>query len=274
MRLNRRQRSPRDERRAIFEHAASWTHHVSAEIDGAIYVISTSDTGVGRDVFVAGRRPEFIVLKRAIEVIGTPREGATLVDVGANIGTTTIPALLRFGFADAVAIEPGEESVRLLTAACALNGLTSRVHVVWAAASDHDGTVPLNTSTSSAGTFEVAAGEGATEVRSVTVDSLADPARVGLLWVDAQGHEGHVIGGATRVLAARPPAVLSLRPEKLRRSGGLERYVETLCATYAQVADLRAPGLREDWRAQLEPVEALQRYVAENRKTDLLFLPG
>jgi FkbM family methyltransferase len=270
----RRRRATNDERSAAFAAASKLSGHVSVEVDGALYLVSTADTGVGEDVYVARRRPEFIVLARAMETIGAPRADATFVDVGANIGTTTIPALLRFGFRDAVAIEPGEGSVRLLQAACALNGLASRVRVLQAAASDPDGSVRLNTGTSSAGTFEVGDVPGAVEVQSVTVDSVVEPERVGLLWVDAQGHEGQVLAGAARVLAERPPAVLALRPGKLERAGGLEQYVATLTETYAQVADLREPGLRKEWRPQLEPTAALQRYVDEGRKTDLLFLPG
>lgn len=259
-------------RARLFALARGRRDYLTARVGSAVYLVSPLDPGVSAAVYVNRRRPEFAVLRRAVRIIAPLRAEATFVDVGANIGTTTIPALLEHGFARAVACEPGPLAASSLRRSLDANGLTGHATVVEAAVSDEEGVIRLRMPTGDTGTLEVGGvAGGEIEVESVTLDGLAergvyDPAQVGLLWIDAQGHEAHVLAGAGRLLDAGVPLVVALRPKKLRRGGGLERYVELLQDRYRRVADLRGA------EPLIEPVGAVQRYVAENRKTDLLFL--
>lgn len=45
-----------------------------------------------------------------------------------------------------------------------------------------------------------------------------DRAKIGLVWIDTQGHEGHVLDSAPRTLAARIPVLIEFCPYMLRRS--------------------------------------------------------
>jgi FkbM family methyltransferase len=96
-------------------------------------------TRIGSKVFATEGRSEFVVLERACVILrGEGRFSGrdTIVDVGAHIGTTTIPALSRQGFVRAVAIEPDPAHLPLLRANVALNQLEERVTVVAATLSD------------------------------------------------------------------------------------------------------------------------------------------
>src|SRR5204863_8857524 len=89
-------------------------------------------------LFPNPRRTEFVVLARALQTLrehGVERRGGTIVDVGANIGTTVVPALVVHGFERGVAIEPDPENRKVLRASLALSELDDRVAVVAAAAS-------------------------------------------------------------------------------------------------------------------------------------------
>jgi len=257
-------------RAAVFAASRGRRTYLKARVGTAVYLVSPEDRGPSAKVYLNRKRPEFVVLARAVQLVVSR---GTFVDVGANIGTTTIPALLDHGFARAVACEPGALAAESLRRSLAANGLAGRATVVEAAVTDAEGTLRLRMPTADSGILEVGAPDGEEiEVVAVTLDGLAargvyDSADVGMVWVDAQGHEGHVLAGATRLLERGVPLVVALRPKKLRRGGGLERYVELLEGRYERVVDLRAA----------EPVEeigALRRFIDENRKTDLLLLAG
>src|SRR5262249_8479715 len=65
---------------------------------------------------------------------GRSTKGKVFVDVGANVGTQTIYALVANDFARVVAIEPAPENLTLFQINMALNGLTDRVAIVRCAA--------------------------------------------------------------------------------------------------------------------------------------------
>lgn len=258
----------------FLESARRHTRHVSVEIDGLTYVVEADDEGVARNIFTRSTRPEFVVLLRALRVI-SPADGRCFVDVGANIGTTTIPAVARHGFGSAVACEPSPRSAALLRANCALNGVADRVRVVEAAVSDAPGTIEFDVSGAAPGRHKVA-GPQATEtitVPTVSLDALAadgtlDPADVGLLWIDAQGHEPQVLDGASQLLERSVPAVVAVRRRKLARTGTTDTFAELLERHYDTFVDLRAPDLEpEGWKPGLRAVSELRDWVREGPTT-------
>ena len=91
------------------------------------FVVSTADKVIGREVFLHGEF-DFAKLQTALAILA--REGhpapTHLIDVGANIGTITIPALKRGLIQTATAIEPHPHNLRLLRTNIALNGLEDR----------------------------------------------------------------------------------------------------------------------------------------------------
>ena len=241
-------------------------------------------------MFVRGRRPEFVVLERAVLVLSElelPVAGSVLIDVGANIGTTTVTALLRHGFDRALAFEPDPDNLRLLEANVALNALGGRVDVVPAAVSDRSGRASFGRG----GTIdEVKDGAGSLlngnhhsrQRLPVDVTTIDDelarrrlaPAHVGMLWIDVQGNEPEVLAGATELLAGRPPIVLAFRPKRLARSSAsfaeLERF------GYASFVNLRASHLYapRPWQPDVQPLSSIDAYHSQVKgTTDLLLLP-
>jgi FkbM family methyltransferase len=182
------------------------------------------------------------------------------VDVGANIGTTTVRALRRHGFASGVALEPSPDNFRLLRLNLTANGLESVVQALPVAAGDRPGTVTLDVANANHGAHRVAAQvstDGVT-VESVTLDGLVesgivDPSQAGLLWIDAPGSESGALLGATRLLEAGVPVVVSIRP-----GGFPERLADLLTACYTDAVELRkqerilpidaVPGLSGSYR--------------------------
>jgi FkbM family methyltransferase len=182
------------------------------------------------------------------------------LDVGANIGTTTLTAL-RLGFSRAVAVEPEPTSASLIAGSAALNGLADRVQVVEAAAGAIDGEARLAlhpTKSTSHAISDIGA-----PVRCVRLDSLHLDA-VSLLWIDAEGSEGQVLQGAQQLLVARPPIVLEFAPGWLRAKNGLDTVLETAARYSAVVHPARHHPLS---------IDDLAASMDGDDRTDLLLVP-
>jgi FkbM family methyltransferase len=285
-------------RHDFFTAAAEVTPFVGVESRGAQFIVSTWDQTVGRSLFVRRTRGEMGLLGQALDVLaklGLPAdmEGTTFVDVGANVGTTTITALVHHGFGTALCLEPDATNVRVLRANLALNGLERRARVLPVAASDAGGTSELFVSIRNSGghmvrttgpmpreTERLEEGWRFVGIETLSLDflvarGLLDPADVGLLWMDVQGHEGHVLRGAERLGEPGIPVVLEYYPAILEGAGSLA-YLETFAAAhYTDFVDLRHAGGKT---VHTRPVAELPAFArgyephTERRFTDLLLV--
>lgn len=226
-------------------------------------------------------------------------EPRQFVDVGANIGTHLVHALTCGGFREGAAFEADPLNHELLQRNISRNGLNDRSRILHVPLSDRVGLVTLELAPDNLGDHRIrvaaakrvrdpmdrAAGERYAEGSRQTVslvaetfDNLDAELRLGigessLVWIDTQGHEGHVLRGARGLIAAGRLrfAVVECWPYGLERSGGREPFFEFLegCAA---IHDLSRP----DWQsgAGLQPADVRERYVAmltaDCEHTDLL----
>lgn len=256
--------------------------------DGARYLVSTSDTAVGRRLFVRRSRGEMSLLKIAIGLLERsgkrdPRR-TMLLDIGANIGTTTVTALLQdYGFTRAIACEPEPGNFRLLRANVALNGLHDAVTVMQAAVSDEKGDVVLRLDAGNSGNHRVLSSPATKsstkrgtvlKVKAIRLDDLiamglVSPDEVGMLWIDVQGHEGHVLRGATRLIDGGLPALVEYSPARMAAGGGLEVFQEIVRERFKTVFDLRTT----DGEQQVADIDSLFSAGKDGPSTDLLLIP-
>jgi FkbM family methyltransferase len=273
------------ERREFLLRARSLTPYVAAGYRDLTFLVPTPSDG---KLFVNGEASEFRILERAVSILRTAGRlpgSPTIVDVGAHVGTTTIPALAHHGFARAVAIEPDPENVRLLRANLALNGLMDRVTVLEAAASDTAGRRPFLRGARDEGAYRWKKGSLTDEpspsalvvetitLDQLTVDGIVDPATTGLLWLDCQKHEEHVLRSASAFVDHRVPIVFALRPHLLAESSPL---VVQLMDAYEQVVHLRrrAAGPESSWIPEIRPIEHLADLCRRRAATDVLVARG
>lgn len=250
-------------RQMLFALLKPWSDVLLVPFGRGRLLVPSDDDEIGRVVFVTGGY-ERIYMERAVDELrrlGHEVEGKTFVDVGANIGTSTVDALVGFGFGRAVCFEPDERSYRLLKANIALNGLDERVVAYPIALSDAEAFSVLQTSTKNRGDNrlllpdEAPVGD-ASNVVSVPCrrfdDLVAEGAivveDVGLMWVDAQGHEPFVLGGASTALEAGLPLVVEFAPAALGAGGVLGELEQMIMKHYTTVIDLHrlVSGLSSD----------------------------
>jgi FkbM family methyltransferase len=204
---------------------------------GRPYLVSTRDPFIGREIFLTGSfevdridAAETILNEHGIAI-------EHILDIGANIGTTTIEWLARFPDATAHAFEPEPNNARLLRYNLGANDLADRAAVHQIALSDHDGVAELELSPDNPGDHSIHVGDGlgrhAVAVRTARLDTLIDSGTIvapdsTLVCMDVQGHEGQVIDGAPLMFAHKPPLMCEFWPAALRRAGRYDRLLQQL----------------------------------------------
>jgi FkbM family methyltransferase len=292
--------SDRDERLAYFDGADRYTPYLATVAGGALFLVKTEDKHIGRSLFSKRGRGELAVLGRAAAAIeGLLGSNAiahrSFVDVGANIGTTTIPALLSHGFDTAVAIEPEPENVRLLRLNVLLNDLEDRVTVLPIAASNEVGWSELVVNRSRGGKHWIATDssklgrkqrieDAVLKVETVTLDQLVEtgliePERTGLVWMDAEAHEGHILEGASSLLARGTPLVVEWNPVILDRVGDRGKLERAVASEYTHFAGMHRNPEPFEPSFPLQTVDQLPAYAERFldrakglTKTDILVL--
>ena len=290
----------RDERTRYFDEAEEHTPYLAATAGGVLFLVKTEDKHMGRSLFAKRGRGEHLVLARAVGSITglcgpDAIAGTEFVDVGANIGTTTIPALVSHGFASAVAIEPEPENLRVLRLNVVLNDIQDRVRALPVAVSNQPGHSSLVVHQARGGKHWIATDESKLSrkkvepedvmmVETVTLDYLVDggviaPRRTGLLWMDAEAHEGHILEGASSLLEHGPPLVLEFNPAHLDRAGDRELLQRALEDSYTHFVGMHREHDRAEGDFPLRPVAELpafaENFLGKDRrsgKTDILVL--
>ena len=257
----RRRRTMRRERLldAVERHL---TPLLAVDDDGIRYLIDTRDRSeITRWIFTWGRYEEPL-MRRALETLARetgrpkPLEGRWFADVGANIGSATLCAVLRFGAVRALSLEPHPDNFRMLRLNLLENDLEDRVTPVQAAVSDAPGEVVLEESDENIGDHRVRVGEApggvpgaqqrsARAVPAVTLDAASReaglaPGDAGLVWIDVQGHERRVLAGMEELLHAGVPVVVEYWPYGLGQAGDLDEFHELLAARFTRAFDLGA----------------------------------
>lgn len=261
--------------------------HVSVSTGGTVYLVSTRDPVIGKATFREGSydRAE---MSRAIQLLGEmtgepqPLRDRVLVDVGANIGTTTLPALLEHRARLVLALEPEPQAFRLFRCNVILNSLEERVIAVNAAASSASGVLTLEVSDTNQGDHRVRVvkadglfGEALRRtipVAATTIDAELDshdlrPSDLGLAWLDAQGFESHVLEGAAKVIEHGTPLHFEFWPYGLRRTGGTED-LSRLTSEY-RLFDVRA-SLKHRRAVEVTSLHQLADRLGESDHTDIL----
>jgi FkbM family methyltransferase len=235
--------------RSLFAQYLDPSCRVLVEFADHRFLVDPKDTQIGFKL-MRGRAWQRAELEYAVARLKAARrftKGGVFLDIGANIGTQTVYALLSGAFSRAVAVEAEPANHVLLERNIDLNGLADRVAVVNCAASDRPGKVDLRLNRTNAGGHSVAAHGSrrpapTVEVPADTVDQIlrkvsVDAGEVGLAWIDVEGHELAVLEGMAGLLEARPPLVLEYAGS-LHGQGGADRLKRHLAGRFESVVVL------------------------------------
>jgi FkbM family methyltransferase len=253
-------------RDTVMNALAARGHLVFCDLGDVRFFVDPGDRVVGAWLMWHGgwQRGE---IDRAVSVLsaaGRLAADAVLVDVGANIGTHTVYAMRTQRFARAVAFEPEPGNARLLAMNLEANGLGASTIVIPKAAGAKPGHAVLHLHPRNKGAHSLASapsldGQTAVEVPVVRVDdALAEHGiaaeDVGLVWIDAEGYEPHVLDGLGELLTHhRVPIAFEFTPQ--RYSAETKRtVVDLLSRHYTVMHRLTADA---DHRAGIEALASI-----------------
>lgn len=245
-------------RKAIFEHLGTNGINFLVDCGDHRIALDPADRAIAREILEkrSWQRPDFdfglAALSRFERSIGSH-----FVDVGANIGTQTIYALLSGRFSRAVAIEPDPKNFDLLNTNIRINDLVEVTNTIQSAAGEADGLLTLYKDPYNSGGHSLVrrSSELAVEVPVASIDSIVSglgigPQQVGLLWVDVEGYEREVISGMQGLLSSAPPLALEFNGAIYGKVGSKE-FIEVLSKSYRGFIPLRGRQL------ELLPLERL-----------------
>lgn len=254
-RTPRRWAGSRESRERFLQTARAFVPYLVTERDGQLLIVSTDDSTQGK-LFTRRKRKEQRALERGLDLLasrGVRVDRGTFVDVGANVGTTTLAAL-EAGFSKVIACEPMRSSFRILRANLALNGVDDSVVPLELALSNRAGNATLDAAGGSRKARVLARANDrprgrSQEVRLARLDDLVgdgvlDPDQVDLLFMDVEGHECHVLEGGAGLLRAEIPLIMELNPKLLRLAGKIDAPGALLGRYYTHILDLRGKGDR------------------------------
>lgn len=246
--------------------------------------VSTSDRTIARSVYTSGDWDPLLVGTAfdALDALGVAYRGKTFLEVGANFGVYSLPAVAEYGFAHAIAYEPDPAAYELLVGNAARNGLAERVSARHAALSSTAGELTLSLGGFNAGDNRIVRADGRAPRRpTVRVPALTfdqevaagriGPAELGLVWLDVQGHEYDVLRGARELLSGDAALVVEYCTAMMEDASRAE-FERLLAEHFDVMVDLGWCALTG--RLRFQPASAVHRLAAGGRavETDLLFV--
>ncbi len=265
-------------REAIAETASPPVDSECVVISGLSWWIPTrADESAGMEQRLVGKRR--LPLREILET----RElavGRVMIDIGANVGTTSITRVVLGDFNYVYAAEPDPGNYACLVRNVVTNGVQGLVLPDRVAIGDANGEVTLRKLHS--GTHHLVtraddvAGSERVTVPCLTLDSWVerigiDLPEVGFIKSDTQGWDVRVLAGASRVLAHRHIAwQIEFSPAMLQRAGSsMDEAYEAMRRHFTHFIDLRGEsGART--RSTSELREALAYVEAGRRYTNVL----
>ena len=206
--------------------------------------------------------------------------GGVMLDVGANVGTTSIPRLLLGDFAAAYAAEPDERNYQCLVGNALDNGLAGRLAADRVALSSSSGTARLRRSAHIGGHQLLASDQqwdgDCDEVRCLTLDAWlagldVPPAAVRFVKVDTQGWDLHVLAGATGLLQHRYAVwQIELSASMMKAAGSQVRDLTALVGTYFTHVREIGVGVDTTRKTAADVGTVLASLTGEKRFTNLL----
>jgi FkbM family methyltransferase len=253
--------------------------------------ISTKDQFISKALYVR-RQYGLDVIQKALELIRrhdklNASKPTCLIDIGANVGTVCIKLVRDGVFQRALAFEPDPVNFGYLRRNIEQNGLSPSLRAFDLALSSEAGEMVLERSAENYGDHRLRTARQPREnryhedsrelvrVRVARLDDVVeaegiDLSDVGLLWLDVQGHEVHVLRASRKLLASGTSVVTEFWPYGLSRSGISEaEFVEFVKGYFTHYYDLRDSCVAP---VEIGAISELFRRYTDVKFTDLLLL--
>jgi FkbM family methyltransferase len=206
------------------------------------------------------------------------------LDIGANIGTTSLAATKNSRVSEVIAVESSGDNFARLQCNIYINKLHNKIHAVNVAVSDSIGSANVVISDVAPGDNRVRTDaqcpQNATteKIETLTIDHLLsdrDAAEFAFMWVDVQGYEYFVLNGAKNLIAGNKKMAVQIEfwPLGLRETQSLDLLCRFCKEHFSQYIDLREYlGGRKIIHKSNE-IDQLPLSLKNHAYTDLFLIP-
>jgi FkbM family methyltransferase len=222
-------------RRIAWEVLRRTRHSVTISTPQGQFRIRTANRVIGTQLYTR-RVYEAGIISNAMNALsdsGHSPKNRTIIDIGANIGMSSIALVLGGYCRNTVAIEPEVGNFTDLLDNVRRNGLSDRISCYQFAASHRDGTLLMELADVNFGDHRVRVSDASSGVYGESERQTAQvPARpldefcqtltgqdIACLWIDVQGYDAYVLKGARALVARGTPVVTEFWPYGMRRAG-------------------------------------------------------
>jgi FkbM family methyltransferase len=208
------------------------------------YVLLSKDETISQEVYTNGEFG-FSTFLKVINILGPNFIINNFIDIGANIGTISIPVVKRGYALKAYCFEPSPLNFNILTANLAINNLLDKVtaynlalgdstnkNLIFELSENNSGDHRIRVNTNNGIYNEL--DRSTIIVNSNRLDNLLPDLcdkESTLVWIDTQGYEGFILKGSQNILCNQIPVVVEFWPYGLERAGCYNEFKQS-CLKY------------------------------------------
>ena len=231
---------------------------VVRETPHGIFMVDPTDGLIGRALISYGEF-EYQEKRDWFKYIPAGKLDSIFIDIGANIGTTSIPLILDNLVGKTIAIEPDPNNFYLFSYNIKANDLEDHITPIQCALNNFCGTVKFEKSVDNYGDHRVRYKDNSNgyynennrkviDVSCMTLDSLVkqyliDIDKVIAVKCDTQGSEGFIMEGAKVFLQTKLPWIIEFSPYLFQRSGyDREKFIDMISDNFSEFIELNPYG--------------------------------
>ena len=209
------------------------------------YLLGSSDW-ISKKLFI-DKSFDYQILTKAIKFLGKKHSKSTLVNIGAHIGSTCIPAIKENKFKNSIAFEPTKKTFKLLQSNIFLNEVDDKIRAYNLAISNKKANLHLGTTKGNTGGNRILRNKQKnTEiVKSDILDNYTYNLNKNnsLIFMDAEGHEPNIFLGAIKTIKKKIPIVFEFYPSLLDKNW--IKNFDLVFKNYRFFYDLRGKNRKE-----------------------------
>jgi len=215
---------------------------------------------------------DYSILTKAIKILGNKHSKLTLINIGAHIGSTCIPAIKENKFKNSIVFEPTKKTFRLLKANIFLNEVDERIQVHNLAISSKKTKLYLVTNKGNIGGNYISKNKQKNNeiVKSDILDNYTYNLNKNnsLIFMDVEGHEPNVFLGAKKTIKKKIPIVFEFYPSLLEKNW-IKSY-DLVFKNYKFYYDLRGKNKKEKFNKKNLTALVQKVNLMEGKHTDLM----
>lgn len=262
--------------------AATHAYHKTNKLKGNFFYYEKNDLSfllhrnetISNSIFLDGEF-EFSKFKKSLKFI--KKNKRTLFDVGANIGSITIPSLKQRLFKNVIAFEPNPESLKLLKVNILINNLENKVKLYDLALTNKKtkktlkSDLKLNRGDNRL-INEKKIGKNFFEVKTDLLDNFTLKYNKDncLIKIDVQGEESIILFSSQKTLSKKIPIIIEFEPYNLKKNW--KKYFVYIFKYYKYFYDLKSAENKKKTNTPDNLEELCQNYLNKKSFTDILFI--